>query len=285
MTIESSTGSHNRKMGDLFNSIKDYESGRIEPPDYNVLSNNCIQFAQNLLQGAGIHGIKLGLTPDSTAENIEHTANNYVTPLILDLNGDGANTLNSDHGVSFDFDGDGQQSETGWVHPDDALLVLDKNYDGVIDVGAELFGSDSAGQDGKLAQDGFEALSLYDANQDGLIDAADEIWQSLQVWQDKNTDGVSQQNELLPLDAIGIVSLSLDATRSGAFDDSGNIRELIASFQWADGREGEMVDILLRQQPSAPFSELTDMEAPIVWPAVELIGQNPALDDAIGMYV
>ncbi|HCT9624233.1 TPA: hypothetical protein OUC83_002727, partial [Staphylococcus aureus] len=91
-----------------------------------------------------------------------------------------------------------------------------------INVGAELFGSNSSGKEGGLAKDGFEALSLYDANGDGFINAADSVWQSLQIWQDRNSDGVSQQDELTSLDTLGIASISLNATRVGAFDDSGN---------------------------------------------------------------
>lgn len=285
ITVEGGGFPHYRNVGNLFDSIMDYKSGKKEPPNYNLLLNNCIQFAQDLLESAGIKGIKLGLTPDGAEKNLEHSADSYVTPLILDLNGDGVHTLDSGHGVSFDFDGHGQKSKTGWAHPDDGLLVLDKNADGVINVGAELFGSNSSGKEGGLAKDGFEALSLYDANGDGFINAADSVWQSLQIWQDRNSDGVSQQDELTSLDTLGIASISLNATRVGAFDDSGNIHQLIASFQWADGREGDMVDVLLHQQSEKLSSDQSGMDVPSIFPTVDLIGQSPMLDETMGIHM
>ena len=109
ITVEGGGFPHHRNVGNLFDSIMDYKSGKKEPPNYNLLLNNCIQFAQDLLESAGIKGIKLGLTPDGVEKNLEHSADSYVTPLILDLNGDGVHTLDSGHGVSFDFDGHGQK--------------------------------------------------------------------------------------------------------------------------------------------------------------------------------
>ncbi|MFY4257577.1 hypothetical protein ACOTCG_08270 [Achromobacter xylosoxidans] len=285
MTVEGRGFPHHEKVASLFYSIMDYKSGKKEPPSYNLLFNNCIQFSHELLENAGIHGIKLGLTPDGIAENLEHAADNYVTPLIIDLNGDGVHTLNSSYGVSYDFEGSGKKSKTGWAHPDDGFLVLDKNSDGVIDVGDELFGSNSAGQGIGLAKDGFEALSLYDANLDGLIDADDAIWKRLQIWQDRNSDGVSQADELYSLDFLGIVSISLNATLSGAFDESGNIHQLISSVQWEDGRESDVVDVLLHQQPEDLTEYRFDMENSGIWPAHELVGQNSLPEIIAAMYI
>ncbi|MBK7897915.1 MAG: hypothetical protein IPJ99_00310 [Betaproteobacteria bacterium] len=66
-------------------------------------------------------------------------------PLALDLDGDGIETVGATGAnvVLFDHDGDGLKTGTGWVKADDGLLVLDRNANGTIDTGAELFGVDT----------------------------------------------------------------------------------------------------------------------------------------------
>ena len=286
MTVEGSGFPHHAKVGALFGSIMDYQAGKKAPPNYNLLAQNCIQFAQDLLGAAGIKGIKLALTPNGVQDNLEHSADNYVTPLILDLNGDGVHTLQSNSGVGFDFDGQGHKSKTGWASPEDGLLVLDRNGDGIIDTGSELFGSNSLVNAAALAKDGFEALAFHDSNKDGLINADDAIWTHLQVWQDRDSDGVSQQQELFSLDTLGIVSLSLNATPSGLFDGSGNIRQLISSIEWSNGTQTELVDVLLHQQPTfevsnqSPNRLVTDNGVPC-----ELVGQSAMPETAMGFYL
>ncbi|WP_434150627.1 hypothetical protein ACR2R6_03800 [Methylocaldum gracile subsp. desertum] len=80
----------------------------------------------------------------------------YYDPLALDLDGDGIETVGvaGSGTVLFDHDGDGLKQGTGWVKSDDGLLVLDRNGNGVIDNGAELFGVDTVLSDGQKATDG-----------------------------------------------------------------------------------------------------------------------------------
>ena len=61
-------------------------------------------------------------------------------PILLDLDGDGLETVGLASNVYFDHDGDGVLTRTGWAGRDDALLVWDRNGNGFIDTGAELFG-------------------------------------------------------------------------------------------------------------------------------------------------
>src|SRR5690606_3660839 len=124
---------------------------------------------------------------------------------ILDLDGDGAETLHVGDGVRFDMGSDGTLDQTGWVAPDDGLLVLDRNFNGTIDNQSELFGTPDT--------DGFTILSQLDSNGDGRMDVADERWGELKVWQDANSDGVSQAHELKSLGELGIVSIDLNAER------------------------------------------------------------------------
>ncbi len=159
-------------------------------------------------------------------------------PLTLDLNNNGIETLDLDKGVVFDFNGDGTKTGTGWIAPSDGFLVLDKDGNGTIDNGNELFGVDTIKSDGTKAVDGFDALRDLDSNGDGIFDRNDEMFSKVKVWQDLNGDGVSQANELKKLDELGIVSINLDATKAN-IDSNGNIISAIGTFIREDGSTGE----------------------------------------------
>lgn len=133
------------------------------------------------------------------------------TPLILDLDGDGVETLSREAGVQFDINADGKTDTTGWAGADDALLVRDINQDGVINDATELFGQETLLSNGEKAADGFQALSDLDSNQDGIFDFNDKGFDELRLWQDANSDGVSQQHELISLADAGVASINLHA--------------------------------------------------------------------------
>lgn len=135
----------------------------------------------------------------------------YVAdPLVLDFDGDGFETLSVNEGVYFDEDSKGLAEKTAWVSPDDALLAMDINGNGMIDDGSELFGTSTKLTDGSTAGSGFQALSQYDSNGDGIIDESDELYSKLLIWHDKNSDGVSQDSELISLKNAGIKTISLN---------------------------------------------------------------------------
>ena len=98
--------------------------------------------------------------------------------------------------VHFDHSGDGLAETTGWVGPADGLLVLDRDGDGLITSDTELFGDGAPLEDGTLSINGFQKLQEYDASGDGTINAADDIWAALKVWQDTNSDGITDAGEL-----------------------------------------------------------------------------------------
>jgi hypothetical protein len=87
-------------------------------------------------------------------------------PLVLDLNGDGIKTTNVKAGAFFDHDGNGFAEQTGWVDPHDGLLVMDRNRDGIINDGRELFSTNTILQNGTRAANGFQALAELDSNHD-----------------------------------------------------------------------------------------------------------------------
>jgi hypothetical protein len=120
-----------------------------------------------------------------------------IDPLVLDLDGDGIETIgiSATFHVLFDSDGDGVKTATGWIKGDDGLLVLDRNGNGTIDNGNELFG-DQTIVNGKKATSGFDALRSEDTNKDGVFDANDTNFSNVRVWQDKNSDGVSDSGLL-----------------------------------------------------------------------------------------
>jgi hypothetical protein len=116
-------------------------------------------------------------------------------PLILDLDGNGIDITSLDAGKQFDIDGDGSIDQTAWVSGADALLALDRNGDGEINDGRELFGDQNG------AKDGFEELAKFDDNLDGMIDATDGVFSSLVLL---HADGTQQS-----LGEAGIKSISL----------------------------------------------------------------------------
>lgn len=161
-------------------------------------------------------------------------------PLVLDLDGDGIETtpINPARPTCFDHDGDGIRAATGWIRPDDALLVLDLNGNGRIDNGRELFGDNTRLRDGSIARNGFEALAQHDANGDGRIDRADPIYERLQLWRDANADGMSQSSELVSLAQVGIVQIGTGATPGNIDLGHGNTQVLSGSFVRAGGATG-----------------------------------------------
>ena len=136
-----------------------------------------------------------------------HIAPPRLDPQILDLDGDRIETTHVAGQTYFDHDGDGLAERTGWVGSDDGLLVLDRNGNGMIDNGTELFGVDTILADGTNETDGFAALQELDTNGDGAITAADTQFGELRVWRDLNQDGICTTDELSTLAQNQIVSI------------------------------------------------------------------------------
>jgi hypothetical protein len=174
-----------------------------------------------------------------------------VSPLVLDLNGDGVQTLAMAAGVRFDLDADGLADQAGWVAPTDGLLARDLNGDGRIDSGLELFGNATRLPDGAVAKNGFEALAALDANGDARIDALDAAYAQLLVWQDLNSDGLSDAGELRSLAQVGVQSIDLAYRSDQTSWQEGNLIGERSSFTWADGREAEVADVWLQTVPGS----------------------------------
>ncbi len=139
-------------------------------------------------------------------------AEKAISPLVLDLDGDGIelSQLNNTGSVYWDGDVDGFREASGWVKADDGLLVRDLNANGTIDDNSELFGN------GATYASGFASLAALDSNHDNKITSADTNFSQLKVWQDTNQDGVSQASELHTLSSLGITEISLTYSSSSS---------------------------------------------------------------------
>lgn len=173
-----------------------------------------------------------------------------LSPILIDTRGDGYSLTSSDDGVTFDLDANGRAIEKiAWTEPesDDAWLVLDRDGNGRIDSGAELFGSRTpayAEGSSPLAANGFEALLLTEGPDygggipDEVIDNRDAVFARLRLWFDRNHNGVTDRGELVPLNQVGIVAIKTDYRRDGRRDRFGNRFALqgTAVFRLPNGR-------------------------------------------------
>lgn len=168
------------------------------------------------------------------------------SPILVDTAGDGFDLTDAAGGVNFDLDGAGPAERLSWTAAgsDDGWLTLDRNGNGVVDSGCELFGkfTPQPPPPAGAERNGFLALAEFDrpangGNADGAINSRDAVFGRLRLWRDSDRDGVSEPGELFALPALGIAALNLDYKESKRTDRHGNRFKYRAKVRSADGAQ------------------------------------------------
>ena len=211
--------------------------------------------------------------------------NRRIDPLVFDLDGDGITTVSlEESNAFFDLDNNGFAEKTSWVGAKEGLLAYDKNGDGIINGGNELFGDRTLMKDSKtLASSGFTALAEYDNNKDGKIDSNDAIYTLLRIWQDSDGDGIASAGELKQLVDLGIVSIGLSYNNTGVTDGANNIQVRTGTFTLADGSTRMTGEYLLNRNPvySVDSSQVEISDDVALLPNVQGAGNVGSLHKAI----
>ncbi|MGI8734809.1 MAG: hypothetical protein ACR2LM_16065 [Pyrinomonadaceae bacterium] len=164
-----------------------------------------------------------------------------TTPIVIDTLGNGLDLTSLADGVMFDIQGSGTQIQISWIQDDEAWLVLDRNGNGVIDSGAELFGNFTP-QPVSNQANGFLALAEFDrttqgGNGDGRLSREDAVFSSLRLWQDINHNALSEPDELHTLPAMGVAVIHLDYKEARRRDEHGNWFRYRAKVKDAHGAQ------------------------------------------------
>ncbi|MCI0636707.1 MAG: hypothetical protein L0206_22735, partial [Actinobacteria bacterium] len=166
---------------------------------------------------------------DGEPEPTSPGGSNGGSPILIDLDRDQFHLTGLDDPVFFDIDADGELETLSWTAAEtlDAFLVLDRNGDGAVDSGAELFGNHTPLIDGSTAANGYIPLAEFDlaamgGNENGFIDPEDVVYQELRLWIDWNHDGVSEPGEFLSLAEAAVSRIELQYRTSRRHDQHGN---------------------------------------------------------------
>ena len=169
---------------------------------------------------------------------------NQGTPIVIDIDGNGYNLTNGINGVDFDLNSNNERERISWTaaNSDDSWLALDRNANGTIDNGHELFGNFTPQPVPPQGEEynGFLALAVYDkpqqgGNNDNQIDSRDSVFTQLKLWRDQNHNGVSEASELQSLSSSDVRIIELNYHESRRTDEHGNRFRYRAKVRDAQG--------------------------------------------------
>jgi hypothetical protein len=169
-------------------------------------------------------------SPPGGSEPSNPNPGGSTSPILIDLDKSGFQLSNLDEGVFFDIDADGILDWLSWTREGefDGFLVFDRDLDGTINDGTELFGDATPFllQPG-VAPHGFEALAEFDravlgGDENGWIDPGDWAYRALRIWIDWDHDGQTGLGEMLTLEEAGVVAIDLEFRESRRTDPHGN---------------------------------------------------------------
>jgi len=173
-------------------------------------------------------------------------------PLVLSL--DGTMPTLSSNTFSFDIDSDGESYQVSKLSEGNAFLVLDKNNNGIIDNGNELFGTKSG--------DGFADLSVYDDDKNGWIDENDAIFDKLRIWQKTDTE-----DKLIGIGEVGIGAIFLGRTAtpfSLKSESNKGLGEMLTSgfFVYEDGKAGviSQIDLIVNPENKENLKNVNNLQ-------------------------
>ena len=191
---------------------------------------------------AGVMNVPVPIWPQLTAEECQRADNRNAlpgedddppidppcceSPILVQLEGRRFDLTGPSDPVYFDIDASGDAELITWTAASSrtALLALDRNSNGYIDDGSELFGNNTP----PTFTNGYDALSHFDraamgGNEDGIIDSGDAVWPFLRLWLDDNHNGVSELAELNTPAGEGVLAFSCGYSTSWRRDQHGNI--------------------------------------------------------------
>ena len=172
-------------------------------------------------------------------------------PVIIDLDGDGVEF--ADNPVAFDIDNDGVKEAVAWAGGDDGFLAYDEDGSGTVNSAREIVFTEHA----EGAETDLEAIrQAFDSDGDGLLTEADAEWDKFGIWQDENSDGVTDPGEFVSLEDLGVRSIGLE-NDGNAYSPADGVQvhgESILTY--ADGSTAKVADASLASIDELDVSEL-----------------------------
>lgn len=163
------------------------------------------------------------------SQEVQQAKANLCDPLVINLDVGSAELR--DQKFFFDLDADGVEDEIAMLGSGSGYLALDKNHDGKINDGSELFGTSSG--------DGFKDLAQYDLDGNGWIDENDPIWSQLKIWtKDENGEDVLYTLKEKGVGAIYLGSASTDFSLVGSNGDTNGVIRKTGIFLYENGAAG-----------------------------------------------